>query len=198
MRAPDAAGATPIKPLGLLCSSRCPGGLVLKLYDLARSLRDAGVPVMGGFQTPMEQEALTFLLRGNQRVVWVPSWHRSIKGLPPDAAKAHADGRLCLHNIFDESARRPSRARGQERNRWIVANCAALVAVHATEDGDTAVAMRDALKAGVPVALVRDPANAELARAMERVVLLDVEQIAAWFRALCDAEPGKSADGERN
>ena len=40
----------------LFCSNRCPGDLILKTYDLARAMRDAGVLVIGGFQTPMERE----------------------------------------------------------------------------------------------------------------------------------------------
>jgi hypothetical protein len=34
----------------------------LKTYDLARDLRDADVPVIGGFHTPMEKECLRLLL----------------------------------------------------------------------------------------------------------------------------------------
>ena len=37
----------------LLCSNCCPGDIILKIYDLARAMRDAGVPVISGFQTPM-------------------------------------------------------------------------------------------------------------------------------------------------
>lgn len=33
----------------LFCSQRCPENLVLKMYDLARSMHDTGVPVIGGF-----------------------------------------------------------------------------------------------------------------------------------------------------
>lgn len=54
--------------LALFCSVRCPGDLILKTYDLARSLRDAGVTVIGGFHSPMEKECLTLLLRGKQPV----------------------------------------------------------------------------------------------------------------------------------
>ncbi len=48
----------------LFCS--IPGDLVLKTYDMARAMRDAGVPVIGGFQMPVETECLRLLLRGNQ------------------------------------------------------------------------------------------------------------------------------------
>ena len=46
----------------LFCSNRCPGDLIIRTYDLARAMRDAGVPVIGGFQTPMERECLRLLL----------------------------------------------------------------------------------------------------------------------------------------
>ena len=52
--------------LGLLCSIRCPGRVIVQTYDLARALRDAGVSVIGGFHSPMEKECLDFLLRGKQ------------------------------------------------------------------------------------------------------------------------------------
>ena len=57
----------------LFCSNRCPGDLILKTYDLARAMRDAGVPVIGGFQTPMERECLGLLLRGSQPLVVCPA-----------------------------------------------------------------------------------------------------------------------------
>src|SRR5271157_5624986 len=55
--------------LGLVCSMRCPGQVILLTYDLARALRDAAVPVIGGFHSPMEKECLDLLLRGNQPIV---------------------------------------------------------------------------------------------------------------------------------
>lgn len=65
--------------LGLFCSIRCPGQVILAVYDLARALRDAAIPVIGGFHTPMEKECLDLLLRGTQPVVMCPA--RSIQGM---------------------------------------------------------------------------------------------------------------------
>jgi len=53
--------------LGLVCSIQCPGSIVIKTLDAARALRDAGVAVIGGFHSPMEQEFLDILLRGMKR-----------------------------------------------------------------------------------------------------------------------------------
>jgi hypothetical protein len=42
--------------LGLFCSIRCPGDAIVQTYDLVRAVRDAGIPVIGGFHSPMEKE----------------------------------------------------------------------------------------------------------------------------------------------
>ena len=40
------------KPLlGFFCATRCPGSVILRTYDLALALREAGVPVIGGLCT---------------------------------------------------------------------------------------------------------------------------------------------------
>src|SRR5437867_2686737 len=52
--------------LGLFCSKECPGDVILRIYDLVRALRDAGIPIIGGFHSPMEKECLTLLVRGTE------------------------------------------------------------------------------------------------------------------------------------
>src|SRR5260370_30761201 len=86
--------------LALFCSIRCPGKLILETYDLARALRDAGVPVIGGFHTPMEKECLDLLLRGTQPLVVCPA--RSIDGmrLPRQLQSAIAANRLLVLSPF--------------------------------------------------------------------------------------------------
>src|SRR5574341_2356159 len=78
--------------LGLFCSTRCPGEVILRTYDLAIALREANIPVIGGFHTPMEKECLEVLLRGQQPVVICPA--RSIASLrmPISWRKPYAEG----------------------------------------------------------------------------------------------------------
>ncbi|MCA1597870.1 MAG: hypothetical protein LC769_02415, partial [Chloroflexi bacterium] len=59
--------------LALFCSVKCPGTAILRTYDLVRALRDAGTPVIGGFQSPMERECLALLLRGSGPVIVCPA-----------------------------------------------------------------------------------------------------------------------------
>src|SRR5437870_6151173 len=86
--------------LGFFCATRCPGNIILRTYDLALALREAGVPVIGGFHTPMEKECLEVLLRGRQPVVICPA--RSIERLrmPMNWRKPYAEGRLLILSPF--------------------------------------------------------------------------------------------------
>ncbi|HWQ69466.1 MAG TPA: hypothetical protein VN494_05875 [Patescibacteria group bacterium] len=59
---PGDSGILRRKMLVLSCSIKCPGNVILKTYDLAGALCDAGVPVIGGFHAPMEKECLDILL----------------------------------------------------------------------------------------------------------------------------------------
>ena len=57
----------------LFCSGQCPGDVILKMYGLSLAMRDAGVPVIGGFQSPMEKECHRLLLRSRQPVIVCPA-----------------------------------------------------------------------------------------------------------------------------
>lgn len=61
------------RKLALFCSVKCPGNLILKLYDFTRELREKGVTVVSGFHSPMEKECLALLLRGSQPIIVCPA-----------------------------------------------------------------------------------------------------------------------------
>ena len=103
-------------PTALFCSNRCPGDLILKTYDLAKAMRDAGVPVIGGFQTPMERECLRLLLRGEQPVVVCPARGIDNMRVPRDWRSALDKGRLLLLSPFPATIRRPTTAFAAQRN----------------------------------------------------------------------------------
>ena len=57
------------------CSSKCPGEIILKAHDLAQKFKEIGVPTIGGYHSPVEQECLRVLLRGSQPILLCPE-HR--------------------------------------------------------------------------------------------------------------------------
>jgi predicted Rossmann fold nucleotide-binding protein DprA/Smf involved in DNA uptake len=148
--------------LALFCSIRCPGKLILETYDLARALRDAGIPVVSGFHTPMEKECLDLLLRGNQPVIMCPA--RSIEGMRvPSALKTAVEsGRMLLLSPFKPKDRRATAKLAEERNRFVAALASEVFVAYAHEGGKTEQLCRNLIAARKPVFTFDAHANARL------------------------------------
>ena len=146
----------------LFCSARCPGGLILQTYDLARELRDAGVAIIGGFQTPMERECLRLLLRGTQPLVICPA--RGITGMriPAPYRQALAGGRLLIASAFPPWARRATADLATRRNEFVRSRAAQVIVAHAAPEGRTEALARQVVAAGQPLFTLDSPANANL------------------------------------
>ena len=154
----------------LFCSNRCPGDLILKTYDLARAMRDAGVPVIGGFQTPMERECLGLLLRGSQPLVVCPA--RSIDNMrvPRDWRPALDDGRLLVLSPFPSTARRPTVELAAQRNDLVADLAAQVFIAHAAPRSKTETFARKLAESGKPMLTLDSPANGNLVEMGAEVV----------------------------
>lgn len=154
--------------LGLLCSMRCPGQIILQTYDLARALRDAAVPVIGGFHSPMEKECLDLLLRGTQPVVICPA--RSLDRMRvPAAWRSGIDARRVLViSPFDGGHRRATAALAQERNRLVGALAKEVVVLHANPGGRIDRLCRELVTGGGRVWTLDLPENAAAVQAGAR------------------------------
>ena len=146
----------------LFCSNRCPGDLILQTYDLARALRDARVPTIGGFQTPLERECLRLLLRGAQPVVVCPA--RSIHHMRILRAWRAAldDGRLLVLSPFPATVRRPTAAHAAQRNELVAALAQRVFFAHAAPGSKTEAFARRLAKTNKPLLTLDSPANENL------------------------------------
>jgi predicted Rossmann fold nucleotide-binding protein DprA/Smf involved in DNA uptake len=117
--------------LGFFCATQCSGSVILRTYDLAQALRNAGVPVIGGFHAPMEKECLEVLLRGQQPIVICPA--RSIQGMRiPSAWRLALDQeRLLIISPFEARYRRATAELAEQRNRVVAALAAEVMVAHA-------------------------------------------------------------------
>lgn len=125
------------KAVGLICSVKCPGNIILQTYDLAKKLREAGVPVIGGFHSPMEQECLRILLRGTQPIIVCQA--RGLQGmrLPAEHKLALQEGRLLYLSTFPEKLRRPTVDTALARNRFVAALAKNLIVPYAAHNSKT-------------------------------------------------------------
>jgi len=134
--------------LGFFCSVKCPGDLILRTYDLARSLRDAGVPIVSGFHSPIEKDCLELLLRGSQPIVICPA--RSIQNMRLDKnLKADIEkGRVLVLSPFEETVKRPTAQISERRNQFVGALAAAAFVAYAEPGGKTGEFCKKILNAG--------------------------------------------------
>ena len=147
------------KKLAFFCSIKCPGHLILKTYDLAQHLKEAGVTVIGGFHSPIERECLTILLRGKQPVIVCPA--RSIKGLRMCRVyiKPLEEGRLLFLSPFKESQRRNTVDTAVERNRFVAALADAVFVAHASANSKMERFCGEVLKLGKSLYSFESDAN---------------------------------------
>jgi predicted Rossmann fold nucleotide-binding protein DprA/Smf involved in DNA uptake len=134
------------RKLALFCSIKCPGDLILKSYDAARELRDAGVTIIGGFHSPIERDCLALLLRGRQPTIICPA--RGLEGmrLRSEFKKPLYEGRLLLLSPFGEKDRRINARLALRRNEFVVALADEVLTAYAEADGKTEMFCRKALE----------------------------------------------------
>jgi hypothetical protein len=171
--------------LALFCSRACPGNLILRAYDLAVALRDARVPVIGGFQTPVERELLDVLLRGGGLVTIVEA--RGERARMPAAWRAAVRaGRLTVEAPF-AGVRRPTVETAMARNRMVIERAGAVLVVHAQAGGATEALAREVVAAGKRLLTLEsgDGANANLlALGSVAVVAGDADRLAAMLAGI--------------
>ena len=146
----------------LFCSNRCPGDLIVKTYDLARAMRDADVPVIGGFQTAMERECLRVMLRGTQPVVVYPARGIGNMRIARDRRPALDEGRLLVLSPFPATARRPTAELAAQRNEFVVDLAQRIFIAHAAPGSKTEAFARKLARSDKPLLTLDSLANTNL------------------------------------
>lgn len=152
----------PIKKLALLCSRACPGSIIVKTLDTIRAFHDLPWTIISGYQSPIEQECLEILLRGERPVIVCPA--RSVEGMRIPAAwkPAIAAGRMLITSPFENKVRRATAETAKERNRFVVSLADAVFIPHASPGGSLDRLARDHIAGRKPLWTLEDPANLHL------------------------------------
>jgi predicted Rossmann fold nucleotide-binding protein DprA/Smf involved in DNA uptake len=162
LRAVGNLGITDRKKLALFCSKKCPGTLIIRTHDLAHALRDAGITVIGGFHSPVEEECLNVLLKGTQPLIICPA--RSLEGMrvPPAGRTPIEQGRLLLLSPAEKKHRRATAALAQKRNEFVAALADAIFVAYAAPGSSTESLCRKFIAWNKPVHTFDCPENMPL------------------------------------
>lgn len=148
--------------LGFFCSAQCSGNVILRTYDFVRALRNASVPIIGGFHTPMEKESLDLLLRGPQPIVICPARSLQKMRIPSSWRQALERERLLIISPFEARHRRITTELAEQRNRMVAALAAEVLVAHAGPQTKTERLCAELLDCGIPVHAIDLPDNAHL------------------------------------
>lgn len=165
--------------LGLFCSVRCPGEAILRAHDLTLALREAGIPVVGGFHSPVERECLRMLLRGGGPVVICPARGLERMRVPPEWREPLRQGRLLLLSPFGAGTRRATTAQADARNRFAAALARAVCVIYAQPGGRTERIAHDLSRRGIPLATVAAASSEPLAAL--GAVVLTLDAVREWW-----------------
>lgn len=148
--------------LALFCSARCPGNLILKLYDALRTLRDKRQTVISGFHSPLEQEALLTLMQGQNGIIICPARSIDTMRVPIAWQQALLDGRLLVLSPFGVHEGRIAARLAARRNEFVVNVADRVLIVYAEPASRTAELARTILERGTRLLTLPVPENKHL------------------------------------
>ena len=137
--------------LALFCSVKCPGSLILKMYDLAQKLRETNVTVIGGFHSPVERECLNVLLKSNNKVIICPARGIESMRIPSVYREPLSQGRLLLLSPFSEKQRQGNALMAERRNRFVAALSKRVFVAYAAPGSKTERLCREIIEWRKPV-----------------------------------------------
>ena len=150
------------KKLALFCSVKCTGNLILKTYELAKSLRDKGVTVISGFHSPIEQKVLNILLKGSQPIIICPARNIENMHIPASWKPTLEQNRLLVLSPFVKGRNRITEANAVRRNKFVAQVADVVFVAYAAPGGKTKSFCRQLVSTGKPLFTFDTPENLNL------------------------------------
>ena len=103
---------------GLLCSRKCPADKIIEAHERFKQwAADPGMTVVSGFHSPVEQECLRLLLKGQAKIIVCPAREIEHFRIPAAWRPALEAGRMLVLSMFH--ARRASSQTINRRNEIV-------------------------------------------------------------------------------
>ncbi len=106
--------------VGLVCSAKCPGSIILQTYEMAKKLARSQGAVVSGFQSPLERECLRVFLREKHPVVVCLARCLHPLRLPKEWQSAIGNGAMLIISPFTKQPRRITVQSARKRNLVVV------------------------------------------------------------------------------
>jgi predicted Rossmann fold nucleotide-binding protein DprA/Smf involved in DNA uptake len=149
--------------LGVISARQIDSDLALKSSQLLRQLASSReVAFVGGWHSPLEEEALHILLAGSVPIIFCTPKALNRCVLPPGFEKRLSHGQALLLTHCSPKARRISRNAAIRRNQLVMGLASALLVLSAPGGSATLSLAKAALRHGKPVLTIEHRVNKEL------------------------------------
>jgi predicted Rossmann fold nucleotide-binding protein DprA/Smf involved in DNA uptake len=150
------------KTLALFCSIRCPGTIILQVFDFIKNIKQTKITIISGFHSPMERECLEILLRGKHPVISCPARALQEMKMRWEYKKPLEDGRLLFLSPFTENMRRQSEQNAIERNYFVAALADKIFVPYAAPESKTEQFYREINLLGKAIYTLKNELNKKL------------------------------------
>ena len=133
------------KSVALFCAPGCPNELAVHAYLLAQHLRHSSIALIGGFETPVEEEWLKISLESSQPIVMCPAREIDTMRIPEQCKIALELGRLLILSPFSETGK-ASTQKIRYRDRMVAALADQTVVPYAEGDARSEESFSEILK----------------------------------------------------
>ena len=158
----DILNQPPNIQIALFSGRECPGSLLLPAMDMAATLRDNKHTVISGFHSPLEQECLQVLSRGDQPVIVCPARSIQTMRLLQPWKRPYQNDKLLVLSRFPEEKNRMTTTLSKQRNQLVVAMAKEMLIIHASPSSKIVSLAEDVLKKNKRVFAIDAPENEHL------------------------------------
>jgi predicted Rossmann fold nucleotide-binding protein DprA/Smf involved in DNA uptake len=148
--------------IALFSSQFVPPDLVWPALDLANRLGQVDTCLVGGFQTLLEREILSVLIRGSASIIYCPARSLTRLTVPHSWRQAMDADRMALVSAAPIKLRRATRHTATNRNALVLGLANSVVIVHASPASRTFAIALAALDCGKQVYALDHPENGDL------------------------------------
>lgn len=152
------------RKLALFCSSKCPGSVILKTYDLTQKLRAQGRTMISGFHSPMEKECLDILLRSSNPVIICPARGLGKMRIREEWKRPISENRLLILSPFPPEMKRGTAKDAQYRNLFVAALTDEILIAHAAKGSKLNNLAQKIASWGKPLFTLQGDANKNLTK----------------------------------
>lgn len=152
------------RKLGLVCSSKCPGRLILRIHDLMVSLGGKELALTSGFHSAIEKECLNVLLRRDVATIVCPARSLDRMRIPASWKSRIEERKMLIVSAFTKSQHRATKESTAQRNRLVAALAHKVFIPYAAENSKTLAFASLLVRSGKTILTLGVPENEPLMR----------------------------------